>query len=60
MDTDNCNQQQLLYNKDVYKVQCGAQKGLETEGIKINSTMKLSQKQLVLGSLSSLSPKFPL
>lgn len=58
MDADHCNKQQSFYNKDVYKVQCRAQK--ETEGIKINQTMKQSKKQLVVGSLSLFSPKFPL
>lgn len=47
-DADDCNKQQLFFNKDVYKVHCGAQKGLEIEGIKINQTMKQSKKQLVV------------
>lgn len=58
MDAYHCNKQQSFYNKDVYKVQCRAQKGSETEGIKINQTMKQSKKQLVVGSLSLFSSKF--
>ena len=60
MDADHCNNQQSEYNKDVYEVQSGAQKGVETEGIKINQTMKPSKKQLVVRALLSFSPKFPL
>lgn len=35
----------------MYEVQCGAQKGLETEGNKTYQTMKQSKKRVVVGSL---------
>lgn len=55
---DHCNKQQPFYKQDVNRVQCGAQKDLETEGNQSNPTMKQNKKQL--GHGSSFSPKCPL